>query len=247
LHLRRDATGFDRAGEEFAMVDTRRRRVGLPLATLVLIGLGVGLIYSRSMARQPDPTAAKRTAYKGKTQIAIFAGGCFWCMQPPFDKLPGVVGTSVGYCGGKEQNPSYKQVAYGRTGHTESIKVVYDPKKVSYAQLLEVFWRNMDPTDAKGQFADRGRQYRPAVFYLDETQRKAALRSKAKLAKSGRFSKPIVVEITKASTFWDGEGYHQQFYKKNPTRYYSYRRGSGREAFLRRVWGSRSAKAAAKR
>ena len=167
---------------------------------------------------------------------AIFAGGCFWCMQPPFDYTEGVITTIAGYSGGKEKDPTYKEVSHGKTGHAESVEVIYDPKIVSYDKLLEVYWMNIDPTDAGGQFADRGKQYRPAIFYLNEDQKKAAQASKEKLEESGKFDKPIVVEITEATEFWDAEEYHQMFYKKNYTRYHSYKIGSGREGFIERHW-----------
>ncbi len=171
--------------------------------------------------------------------VATFAGGCFWCMEPPFDKVEGVKSTTSGYTGGTEKHPSYKQVAYGRTGHTESVRVVYDPKVVSYPALLEVFWRNIDPTDGGGQFVDRGKQYRPAIFVHDAKQRVAAETSKKLLAESGRFKAPIVVPVQDASDFWVAEDYHQDFYKKSPRRYYSYRRGSGRDQFIAQVWGNK--------
>jgi methionine-S-sulfoxide reductase len=167
---------------------------------------------------------------------ALFAGGCFWCMEPPFDKVDGVVATVSGYAGGSEKDPSYKQVAYGRTGHTESVLVVYDPDQVTYEQLLDVFWRSHDPTDAKGQFVDRGSQYRPAVFVYGEEQRKAAEKSKRELQKSGPFEQPIVTEIVDAPTFWPAEKYHQNFYKKDPAHYKRYRSGSGRDQFLDKHW-----------
>ena len=175
-----------------------------------------------------------------KTETAILAGGCLWCMQPPFDKQEGVISTEVGYTGGPEKNPTYKQVAYGRTGHTEAVRVVFDPSKVSYTRILETFWKSMDPTDAGGQFADRGSQYRPGIFYLSEAQHKAAIASKKTLENSGVFKKPIVVEITGAGPFYRAEEYHQKYYKKNPKHYYSYRRGSGREGFLKKHWGNQN-------
>ncbi|NIT12751.1 MAG: peptide-methionine (S)-S-oxide reductase MsrA [Candidatus Dadabacteria bacterium] len=172
-----------------------------------------------------------------KYEKATFAGGCFWCVQPPYDKLEGVIKTTVGYTGGKEQNPTYKQVAYGKTSHTESIEIIYDPGVVSYEKLLEVFWMNIDPTDLGGQFVDRGRQYRPEIFYHNENQRIIAETSKAKLNNSGRFEKPVVVPITPASTFWKAEEYHQKYYKKSPVSYYAYRKGSGRDQFIEKHWG----------
>jgi peptide methionine sulfoxide reductase msrA/msrB len=172
----------------------------------------------------------------GATEIATFAGGCFWCMEPPFEKVDGVMEVLSGYTGGKEKDPTYKQVSSGSTGHAEAIRVKYDPAKVSYRTILEVYWRQIDPTDAGGQFVDRGRQYRPAIFHHGEVQRRLALTSKAELARSGRFAKPIVVPIVAAGPFYAAEEYHQDFYKKSYERYASYRRGSGRVAFLDGAW-----------
>ncbi len=174
-----------------------------------------------------------------KTETATFAGGCFWCMQPPFDKLKGVVSTTVGYTGGQKKDPTYKEVCSGTTGHTESIQVVFDPAQISFKKLLDTFWRSFDPTDAKGQFADRGNQYRPAIFYHSPAQKKQAEESKAQLAKSGPFKKPIAVEITKASIFYPAEKYHQKYYTKEPEHYKKYRKGSGRDGFLKRMWGDK--------
>ena len=170
-------------------------------------------------------------------KLATFGGGCFWCMEPPFEKLKGVYSVVSGYSGGEEINPSYNDVARGLTGHTEVVQVAYDPEQVTYDELLDVFWRSMDPTDSTGQFADRGKQYRPAIFTHDDSQRDSAAKSRAALAKSGVFSSPIVVEITPFRAFYRAEAYHQDYYKKNPRRYESYRRGSGRAAFLERTWG----------
>jgi peptide methionine sulfoxide reductase msrA/msrB len=173
----------------------------------------------------------------GKLGHATFAGGCFWCMEPPFEKLPGVSAVISGYSGGDESNPTYDQVGGGRTGHTESVDIVYDPARIGYATLLEVYWRSMDPTDAGGQFADRGRQYRPAIFPRNAEQKRLAEESKAKLAAGGKFKKPIAVEITAFKTFYPAEEYHQDYYKKDPERYHAYRKGSGRQGFLQKTWG----------
>jgi len=170
---------------------------------------------------------------------ATFAGGCFWCMEPPFDKLDGVVSTTSGYTGGKEKDPSYDEVSSGRTGHLEAIEIVYDPSKVSYVQLLDVFWRNVDPTQENGQFADIGPQYRTAIFYHDEEQRRLALESKNRLRESRKFGKPIVTEIRPAMEFYSAEDYHQDYYIKNPIRYKYYRWGSGRDQFLEKAWGKK--------
>lgn len=171
---------------------------------------------------------------------AIFAGGCFWCMEPPFEKLDGVHAVISGYIGGEQPNPTYQEVSAGGTGHAEAVEIRYDPTKVSYATLLEVFWRNIDPTDGGGQFVDRGSQYRSAIFYLDDQQREEAEASKAALAASGRFSRPIVTAIVPATTFYPAEDYHQDYYKENPLRYQYYRYGSGRDRYLEKVWGKKS-------
>ena len=169
---------------------------------------------------------------------ATFAGGCFWCMEPPFDKLDGVVSTTSGYTGGRTANPTYEQVSSGRTGHAEVVEVVYDPRKVTYAQLLDVFWRNIDPLTANAQFCDAGSQYRAAIFVHDETQRRMAEESKRAVAQ--RLDKPIVTEIVGASKFWPAEEYHQDYYKKNPVRYQFYRAGCGRDRRLEAIWGPES-------
>ncbi len=173
----------------------------------------------------------------GKYKTATFSGGCFWCMQPPFDNLPGVVSTTVGYTGGKEKNPSYHDVCYGRTDHLESIEVVYDPDKVSYEQLLDVFWLNIDPTDDGGQFVDRGRHYKTAIFYHDEEQKKTAEESIRKLEESGRYKAPIVTTIRPAMAFYPAEDYHQKYYEKNPIGYSTYKVGSGREGYIQHMKG----------
>lgn len=171
------------------------------------------------------------------TAKAIFAGGCFWCMEPPFEKLDGVLSVVAGYIGGNKDNPTYQEVSAGWTGHAEAVEVTYDPARVSYPQLLSVFWKNIDPTDADGQFVDRGSQYRSAIFYLDGEQKKLAETSREQLGKSGRFDRPIVTEIVPASKFYPAEEYHQDFYKKNPLRYQFYRYNSLRDRFLEKAWG----------
>ena len=176
---------------------------------------------------------------ENKLEKATFAGGCFWCMEPPFDKLDGVISTTSGYCGGKEKNPTYKQVSAGETGHAEAVEIVYDPSRISYAELLDVFWRNVDPTQKDGQFADTGAQYRTAIFYHNEEQRRLAETSKKELGNSGRFNKEIVTEIVAATPFYRAEEYHQDYYKKNPLRYKFYRYGSGRDDYLVRKWGKK--------
>lgn len=168
---------------------------------------------------------------------AIFAGGCFWCMQAPFDQTPGVIATVVGYCGGHIERPSYEQVCAGGSGHLESILVVFDPQVVSYAQLIDVFWRCIDPTQDDGQFADRAGHYLSAIMVADEDQRQAAEQSKAALAASGLFTQPIATQIILAQQFYPAEEYHQHYYRKQQAHYQAYSEGSGRAPFLRRVWG----------
>lgn len=173
----------------------------------------------------------------GNIETAIFAGGCFWCMETPYEKLPGVSKAISGYTGGREVHPGYEEVASGSTGHVEAVQIYYDPAIISYEDLLEVFWRNIDPTDAGGQFVDRGKQYTTAVFYQNEGQKQVAQKSKENLARSGRFKKPIVTPIIKAGEFYPAEDYHQDFFKKSPVRYNLYRVGSGRDQFIEKVWG----------
>ena len=172
--------------------------------------------------------------------VATFAGGCFWCMEPPFDKVPGVTATISGYTGGRKVNPTYQEVSSGTTGHAEAVQVVYDPKKVSYEKLLEVFWVNIDPTVKDRQFCDSGNQYRTAIFYHDEAQRKAAEASRAALEKSRPFREAIVTPIEMAGAFYPAEDYHQDYYRKNPVRYQLYRSGCGRDARLKQLWGDRA-------
>jgi peptide-methionine (S)-S-oxide reductase len=171
------------------------------------------------------------------TARATFAGGCFWCMEPPFDEVPGVVSTTSGYAGGTVANPTYEEVAAGGTGHAEAVQVVFDPARVSYERLLEVFWRNIDPLDAGGQFCDRGSQYRAAIFYEGEDQKREALASRARLETSGRLPGPIVTGISPLKVFYPAEVYHQDFYQKELRRYFSYRAGCGRDRRLRELWG----------
>ncbi len=176
-------------------------------------------------------TANAQTKY----EKATFAGGCFWCMQPPFEKLKGVVKVLAGYAGGSGKNPTYED--YAEKGYVEAVEISYDPSVISYSQLLDVFWRQINPTDPSGQFVDRGPQYRSAIFYHNEEQKRLAEESKEELTKSGRFHKPIVTEILKATTFYKAEDYHQDYYKKNPVRYKYYRWRSGRDQYLEKIWG----------
>ena len=169
--------------------------------------------------------------------VAIFAGGCFWCMEPPFDRIDGVLATTSGYTGGTRLDPTYEQVTAGRTGHYEALQVEYDPARVNYERLLDMFWRNIDPLDATGQFCDKGSQYRSAIFVLDDGQRAAAEASKAALEKSGKLPGRIVTEILPAAKFYPAEAYHQDYYRKNPASYTYYRWGCGRDRRLERLWG----------
>jgi len=183
--------------------------------------------------------AAGQTGGTPQPQLATatFAGGCFWCMESPFDKLDGVASVTVGYTGGSKPNPTYQQVSAGSTGHAEAVEIKYDPAKIDYAKLLDVFWHNIDPLTPNAQFCDHGSQYRSAIFYQDEEQKRLAEASKAELEKSGRFHQPIVTEIVAAATFWPAEDYHQHYYLKNPIRYKFYRTGCGRDRRLEELWG----------
>ncbi len=174
---------------------------------------------------------------------ATFAGGCFWCMQPPFEHLPGVIATTVGYTGGSKRTPTYEEVSAGGTGHAEAIQVVYDPAKVTYERLLDVFWHNVDPVTRDAQFCDHGRQYRSAIFYHDETQRRLADDSKRALETAKTLPGAIVTEIVAATDFWPAEDYHQRYHEKNPVRYKYYRWNCGRDQRLRELWGDAAPKA----
>ena len=180
---------------------------------------------------------AQKKAGKPALAIATFAGGCFWCMEEALDKAPGVVSTISGYMGGHTKNPTYEQVSMGRTGHAEVVQVEFDPGKTSYEKLLEVFWHNIDPTQRNAQFCDHGSQYRAAIFYHNDEQKRLAEASRAVIVKNKPFKEEIVTEIAGAADFYPAEDYHQDFYKKNPVRYKFYKTGCGREARLRELWG----------
>ncbi|MBI2821304.1 MAG: peptide-methionine (S)-S-oxide reductase MsrA [Acidobacteria bacterium] len=184
---------------------------------------------SREFVPEPAPSKLAR---------ATFAGGCFWCMEHPFDELEGVVSTTSGYTGGRVVNPTYEHVSSGGTGHAEAVQILYDPEKISYEKLLDTFWHNIDPTDLGGQFCDRGSQYRSAIFYHDETQKQQAETSKKDLETSGRLKKPVVTEIVPAKDFYTAEDYHQNYYRENPLRYKVYRYGCGRDRRLKELWGT---------
>ena len=180
---------------------------------------------------------AELSLEEGNLKVATFAGGCFWCTEADFGKLPGVAKVISGYTGGQKDNPTYEEVSAGITGHVEAVQVYYDRNRVTYEQLLDYFWRHIDPTDRGGQFVDRGGQYRSVIFYHDEEQRQIAEKSKEALSKSGKFDKPIATEIVKFSKFYPAEDYHQDYSQKNPLRYRYYRQGSGRDRVLEMVWG----------
>jgi peptide-methionine (S)-S-oxide reductase len=180
---------------------------------------------------------AEEASMPAQTAIAAFAGGCFWCLQPPFEKLDGVVSTTVGYTGGHTKNPTYNEVSDGGTGHAESVQIVYDPTKISYEKLLDVFWHNVDPLTSNAQFCDHGDQYRTAIFYHDETQRRLAEASKRQIEESKRFAQPIVTQIVAATEFYPAEEYHQKYHDKNPVRYTYYRWNCGRDRRLKELWG----------
>ena len=188
---------------------------------------------------QVDSMEKSENNQEGKTNStasAVFAGGCFWCTESDFEKVGGVVAVISGYTGGRVKNPSYKEVSAGGTGHIEAVQVIYDPSKISYKELLEVFWRHVDPTDPGGQFVDRGDQYQSAIFYADAQEKRLAEASRTRLEKSGHFDKPVATLIAPLGTFYPAEEYHQDYYKKNPIRYKWYRAGSGRDAFLKKTW-----------
>ena len=182
---------------------------------------------ANSQGQNPSPA---------ETRTAVFAGGCFWCIQPAFDKAKGVIKTVVGYCGGSEPNPTYELVSSEKTGYRESIQITYDPAKISYDQLLEIYWRQIDPTQADGQFTDIGPSYRAAIFYGNDNEKRVAETSKEKLARSGKFNKPIVTEILPAMKFYPAEAYHQKYYQQNPEHFEAFEEGSGRVSFKKKAW-----------
>ncbi len=205
------------------------------LLTLLCCITLFGCSNAQSLAESsPTPTA--------QYSKAIFAGGCFWCMEKPFDELPGVIATTSGYTGGTKVNPTYREVSSGNTGHAEAVQVSYDPQQVKYEQLLSVFWKNIDPLDSKGQFCDKGNQYRSAIFYTDDPQKALAEASKAAVIKAKNFSQPVATEITAATTFYPAEDYHQNYYQTNSVKYKFYRYSCGRDRRLEEVWGSTESK-----
>jgi peptide-methionine (S)-S-oxide reductase len=198
-------------------------------AVLAVLAVAVSGLALAAGARAPKPVLARAT----------FAGGCFWCMEPPFEKIPGVASVTSGYTGGEKVDPTYEEVSAGRTGHAEAVEILYDPAKVTYPQLLDVFWHNVDPTQADGQFCDHGRQYRTAIYTHDAEQKRLAEESKQQVL--AKLQKPVVTEIVPAARFYPAEEYHQDFYKRNPVRYYTYRAGCGRDRRLKELWGADAA------
>ncbi|MGD7046052.1 peptide-methionine (R)-S-oxide reductase MsrB [Jeotgalibacillus proteolyticus] len=215
----------------------KKKWFGFSIA-FVLSGIALYIMFSDQFASNSYGSEPLNEMDVQETEeIAVFAGGCFWCMEPPFEKLAGVRDAVSGYTGGSEENPEYKEVAGGETGHTEAVTVIYDPSVISYEDLLEVYWRQIDPTDADGQFVDQGMQYRPEIFVQNDEQREAAEASKQRLEESGRFDEDIIVPITDADTFYVAEEYHQDYYIKSADRYEFYRKNSGRDQFLTQYWG----------
>lgn len=194
---------------------------------------GLSLLAAVAMAG----AAYAQSATPGKTEKATFAGGCFWCVEADFDKVEGVISTTSGYIGGKTANPSYRQVSSGGTGHAEAVEIVFDPAKVSYEKLLQVFWRNIDPVAKDRQFCDSGDMYRSAIFFHGSEQRALAEKSKKDIEASGKFTQPIATELVAASTFYPAENYHQDYHKKNPSKYAFYRWNCGRDRRLEQIWG----------
>lgn len=206
------------------------------ISGLLLLLAACGPANGQKASGGTEEIVLKPTATQGQ---AVFAGGCFWCMEPPFEKLTGVTAVYSGYTGGPEVSPGYKAVASGQTKHAESVLVEYDPAKITYEKLLYTYWRSVNPTQINGQFYDVGSQYRPAIFYLNAEQKTLAEKSKQELAASGKFKQPIAVQITKPTRFWKAEEYHQDYYKKNPAHYERYATGSGRKGYLARTWGEK--------
>lgn len=203
---------------------------------IVIIALAVMFMSCQHVTGNENTSPKTMQDQAEETKTAVFAGGCFWCTESDFEKVPGVLKAISGYTGGHEANPSYKQVSSGTTGHVESVQIIYDPRSIDYEQLLDVFWRHVNPTDSGGQFVDRGSQYRSVIWYADDMQHKLAEASKAELQAAGQFNKPIVSDILPLGPFYKAEEYHQDYYKKNPLRYKWYRSGSGRDQFLESAW-----------
>ncbi|MBW2247739.1 MAG: peptide-methionine (R)-S-oxide reductase MsrB [Deltaproteobacteria bacterium] len=208
----------------------------MKVITILAIAVTLSLFFvyqAISMDKKIEKPMIKQSE---NTRTAVFAGGCFWCTESDFEKVDGVIEVLSGYTGGHDDHPTYKEVSAGRTGHVEAVQVIYDPTRITYEDLLDVFWRHVDPTDPGGQFVDRGSQYRSAIFYADEKERQLAEASKKRLADSGPFTKPIATDILPLGTFYNAEDYHQDYHKRNPIRYKWYRSGSGRDKFLKKTW-----------
>ena len=211
-------------------------RVSVP-GSLLVLSIALSSIAFAATAKSPNPSAASAPAPAAKLGQATFAGGCFWCEEATFEGLPGVVSVTSGYTGGHTVNPTYDQVTSETTGHKESVRIVFDPNKTSYAKLLQVFWHNVDPTQADGQFCDIGDSYRSAIYYMDDDQHRLAEQTKKQIEMSARLKGPIVTIIAPAGPFYPAEEYHQDFFKKNPKRYHEYRLGCGRDRRLAELWG----------
>jgi peptide methionine sulfoxide reductase msrA/msrB len=214
------------------------------LAAIVLVVPAIGFLFLGSHAKAKQGVQAMIKQDPNALRVATFAGGCFWCVEADLEKVPGVVEVISGYTGGHKENPTYEEVSAGGTGHVEAVQVIYDPQKITYKELLGAFWRHVDPTDPGGQFVDRGSQYRTAIFYHDEEQKRLAEESKKELSESGRFNKPIVTEIIEFKKFYKAEEYHQDYYKTHSTRYKFYRWNSGRDQLLQKLWGDEKDKVA---
>ena len=212
------------------------------VALATFLGLGVAAPARASASLGADTRPATLPLARPGEATATFAGGCFWCMETAFEGVPGIHSATSGYCGGTEPHPTYEDVGAGLTGHAESVQVIFDPKVIPYAKVLELYWHNSDPFSAEGQFCDRGHQYRPAIFYHDEAQHRLADQTRKAIA--ARFKRKVVTEIVPYRAFWPAENYHQDFYKKDPERYHSYREGCGRDRRLRELWGKDAGKVA---
>ena len=204
----------------------------MKLPLILLLSLFITPIFAANQAANQASTPTAR-----QQETAIFAGGCFWCMEPPFDKLDGVISTTSGYTSGHKDNPTYREVSAGTTGHTEAIQIIYDPKLITYSELLKVFWKNIDPVAIDRQFCDAGSQYRSGIYYLNTAQETAAKQSLREFKTTKTFEEPIATEIVAASTFYPAEDYHQDYYQKNPLRYKYYRYSCGRDERLSELWG----------
>ena len=208
------------------------------LVRVILIVLALAALIVLWLPGKGSSQVAPRVVADAPRETAVFAGGCFWCMEGPFDALKGVESTISGYAGGKEPNPTYAQVSSGETGHVEAIQITYDPRVVSYAKLLEVFWKNIDPLDPDGQFCDKGPQYRTAIFWRGDAQKTLAEKSLEDVTSAKHFKEPITTRLVEATTFYPAEDYHQNYYQKNPLRYKIYRGGCGRDHVLEQLWGT---------